>query len=192
MGIPSNVDIYRLKYRDAEGAPSDRHIAIKGLMLGDKPSNSYIYAYCFSALDFRQFRFDRIKALYFNDQKIADPLSHLAEKYGDIDVDTDSEADIEALANEALEYAPPKPEPKPMPMPKPAPPPNFQEQPFDILKMKKRRKRFFVAAIIFGILGLLSIPTVIWAIVYLLISGFLFLVWSGLNRMIKQKEAEKE
>ena len=91
---------YRLKYRDAEGLSSERHITIKKLMLGDNPSNSYIYAYCFSALDFRQFRFDRIRALYLDNEKIKDPYSYLMEKYQNlagVDIDTND------LANEALE-----------------------------------------------------------------------------------------
>jgi hypothetical protein len=67
--------------------------------------------------------------------------------------------------------------------------PETQETPFDISKAKKLRKGFGIAAIVFGILGLLSIPTVIWAIIYLAISGFLFLVWKGANNMIKKTES---
>jgi hypothetical protein len=63
-----------------------------------------------------------------------------------------------------------------------------QEAPFDISKARKRRKGFWIAAIVFGILGLLSIPIVIWAIIYLAISGFLFLAWKGANDMIKKAE----
>jgi hypothetical protein len=63
-----------------------------------------------------------------------------------------------------------------------------QKLPLDISKAKKRRKRLLIAAIIFGILGLLSIPTVIWAIVYLLVSAFLFLAWKGTSILIKEAE----
>jgi hypothetical protein len=62
------------------------------------------------------------------------------------------------------------------------------KNPPDISRIKKRRKGFWIAAIIFGIMGLLSIPTVIWAIIYLAISGFLFLAWKGANDIIKEAE----
>jgi hypothetical protein len=60
--------------------------------------------------------------------------------------------------------------------------------PLDISKARKRRKGLFIAAVVFGILGLLSIPTVIWAIIYLLVSGFLFMAWKGTCNMIKEAE----
>jgi hypothetical protein len=94
---PPKGEIYRLKYKDAEGTLSDRNIIIKKLIVGDNPSNTYIYAYCQSVMDFRQFRFDRIKALYDNRKKIIDPYS-LIEKYQNLvnaDIDADDFEDEE-------------------------------------------------------------------------------------------------
>jgi predicted DNA-binding transcriptional regulator YafY len=76
--IPEAADkIYRLQYMDSQGTPTDRKIRIIKIELNDNPSNSYLWAYCYTAMDRRQFRFDRIEALYDGYKKIQNPQQFL-------------------------------------------------------------------------------------------------------------------
>lgn len=60
----------------------------------------------------------------------------------------------------------------------------------EISRAKKNRKWFFILAVLCTALGLLLIPTIILAIIVLLIALFMFMVWSGINRKIKDAEAK--
>jgi len=180
--------IYRLKYRDAEGTPSVRNITIKSLLVGDSLSNSYIYAYCFSAADFRQFRFDRIKALYHDKEKIKDPFDYLTEKHENLinlDIETDIETDTAALANEALYENTTNNETNK----KANVAPNILETK-DISALKKGLRNMYLLSGVLALLGLVSIATVILPILFFGGALFFLIGIKHVKKRIKELETE--
>ena len=171
--IQEEEDIYRLKYRDAEGTPSDRRITIKSLLINDNPSNSYIYAYCFSAMDFRQFRFDRIRALYKGKEKIKEPFSYLPERHKgliNVEVDTASLAK-EALSGEKI----------------PSEAPSATEaKDFPTLKNGPRNCYIISAILIF--LGIVTISTVIFPILFFGVAVVFLFAARKAKKEIQKKE----
>jgi hypothetical protein len=177
MGM--NDWVYRLKYKDADGTATDREIEIKGLRLGDKPSNTYIRAFCHSANDMRTFRLDRVRALYLGNEKIKDLMACLAERFGEEEPEP---ADTEALAAEAALDSE---------APQPVPPPAKKELKFeDIPKAKKGIRLLIKLTIVLVLLGFISLPTIILPILFF--GGALILIFSANNvkKQIKKLEAE--
>jgi hypothetical protein len=171
--------IYRLKYKDADGTLTEREIEIKALRRGDKPSNTYIHAFCHLANDVRTFRLDRVRALYLGNQKIDDPMEYLTDRFeaGEIPADT------EALAAEAAADAP---EPASRSAGTKPPLPEIT----DIPKAKKGIRNSYIITAALIIFGFVSLPTVILPILFF--GGALFFI-SSIRTVKKQiKKAESE
>ena len=186
---PPGGEKYRLKYRDAEGTPSDRYIEIISIMRGNAPSNSYIYAYCHSVYGFRQFRFDRIKAIYTGaGEKIKDPFSYLLGKHREYEPSDNPEYNADALANEVLrDTRESKPETTKQPENEKI---NVSEIK-DIPKLKKMRKGFYITSVVLALLGFISIPTIILPVLFFSGMGFFLAAAWGIRNQIKEVEAEQ-
>jgi len=146
------MEVYRLKYKDAEGATSDREIEINGIFKGDNLSSSYIYAFCHSANDYRRFRFDRIKAIYNSDgNKIKDPFNYLVGIHKIFEPADEPEYDS---AEPKSEYKPPEKIIIDI------------SQINDIPTLKKKLRNVYITSAILLFLGIISLSTVILPILF--------------------------
>jgi len=150
------MNIYRLRYSDAEGAISERQIEIKSIIRGDNPSNTYIYAFCYLANDIRRFRFDRIKDIYTSaGERIEDPYSVLLNAFEEYKPPESPVYNAADLANEAL-YDTEKPKHET----------NKKPEIKDIPTLKKGIIRCYIIAAIFTLLGIISMATIILPILF--------------------------
>jgi hypothetical protein len=175
MGM--NDWIYRLKYKDADGTLTEREIEIKAVRRGDKPSNTYIHAFCHLADGVRTFRLDRVRALYLGNEKITDLMEYLTERFAD---DPSIPVGAEALAAEALN-ADGDPQPTPAK-------PEYKIK--DIPTAKKHLRVSYIMIVALVILGFVSLPTVVLPILFFGGAGFLLLGAHGAKKQIKKLEAE--
>jgi hypothetical protein len=159
--------VYRLKYRDSEGKTSIREIRVIRLEVGKTPGTSYIRAYCFSAGDMRTFRFDRIRALYLDQEQIKDPLGYLAKRYESVPATHMTASQLAAQALDGDEDVDTAPAISSAPI-----------VPLDIPKAKKKRRNRYIIAGVLLVLSIITFPTILWGIVFLV--GALFFLLAGL------------